>query len=119
MIETELGVTIKFSHKQATEDKPLEGMSAITTCRLTNGSNEEQNVIGKGRAFCVTSDQFKKEVGRRISLTRALTDAGLEKLKSFPNLKQLFLLETAVSNEAVSQFKETNKQCIVAHSHRP
>ena len=77
MIATEIGVRIQFKHdKDPGEVLENRKVVAITRCVLENEAGED---IGAGTAFCVEGDQFVKEVGRRIALTRALASSPLNK----------------------------------------
>ena len=78
MIATDIGVRIQFRHDREPHAEDLRGerFQVITTCYLVD---ENDNDIGIGRAFCVAEDQFRKELGRRIALTRALSDTDLDK----------------------------------------
>jgi hypothetical protein len=61
----------------------------LTFCELaevafsgdSTGHNDEKSylVLGEGWAVCHEKDQFRKEVGRKIALTGALTAAGLDR----------------------------------------
>jgi hypothetical protein len=75
MIATEIGVRVQFKHEQ-NPGGCLEGFNAVSRCYLVD---EAGNDIGVGAAFCVAEDQFNKEIGRRIALTRALSNSKLEK----------------------------------------
>jgi len=43
-----------------------------TICTITAGDKENPIVVGYGEASCSEKDNFIKEIGRRMSLTRAL-----------------------------------------------
>lgn len=55
--------SIKFKHSKAASNG-----SRSTQCDLFKDAEQ----IGQGYANCVPTDQFCKETGRKISLTRAL-----------------------------------------------
>lgn len=73
MIDTDIGVRIQFRHDQEGLE---DGCSAQTKCSLVDRNDE---VIGTGWAYCVQGDQFNKEIGRRLALTRALSNSELDK----------------------------------------
>lgn len=76
MIATELGIRVQFQHRLKAHIVGSQEPYSITTCYLIDSEGIN---IGVGSAFCVPEDQFVKDVGRRISLTRALSDSGLDK----------------------------------------
>jgi hypothetical protein len=69
-------LAIKFSfrhiHNCGFEVRPGKIIDDVTSCRL-----EVNGVMTKGIAACLQGDKFEKEVGRKLSLTRALSESGL------------------------------------------
>jgi hypothetical protein len=61
---------------------PLSGKAvprAVTYCTIVDDeltTERETAVIGRGRAIVHPNDNFNKETGRKLSLRRALKDAG-------------------------------------------
>lgn len=70
--------TIKFTFRHTQPEQPLQinhrNIYAVTQCDLN--INDEAFV---GVAACVEGDNFNKEVGRKIALTRALKKAEIPK----------------------------------------
>lgn len=62
-----------------TEDSP----KALTTCSIwslgDDGKVTAADPLGEGNAFCAPEDPFRKEFGRKLSLTRALQATGWPK----------------------------------------
>lgn len=75
---------VKFNHIW-TGKVPEAWGPKITYCSITRWRNvnpelnAEVVLYGSGVARCSDYDQFQRSVGRKISLTRALEDAGLDK----------------------------------------
>lgn len=70
--------TVKFTFKHTKLDNLMEinhrFIHAVTQCDLT-----VNNENFTGIAACVVGDNFNKEIGRKIALTRAVQKAGLPK----------------------------------------
>lgn len=75
-----LGVT--FQRETAPADGPFPGEVRATWCELhrldSNGKSEA--IVARTRARCARSDNFNKDVGRKVSLARALKQYGLTRL---------------------------------------
>ena len=50
-----------------------------TVCELVVVNNNESTVLSQGIAYCHPKDNFNKSQGRKISLAKALSKAGLAK----------------------------------------
>jgi hypothetical protein len=49
-----------------------------STACFIHPSGDDERVVGVGYSYCHEQDQFVKEVGRKIALTRALEDMGAD-----------------------------------------
>lgn len=46
--------------------------TARTECYILRGPKKQESVIATGVAFCSVLDQFNREAGRKVALTRAV-----------------------------------------------
>lgn len=78
MLKTEIGgtqVRVGFYHEQdsgwfISNDRPIKG---YTKCTLKFGPKEAPTRPDlEGEAYCSTMDTFNKEIGRKVSLARAV-----------------------------------------------
>jgi len=65
---------INFQHDIYDEPRYHHGVwvKGKTVCTIEQGPKDEPIITGYGEAYCSEDDQFQKELGRRMSLTRAL-----------------------------------------------
>jgi len=77
MIATEIGIRIQFKHDRGPRNG--EGNRIITATTRCILLDSKDNDISVGSAFCLDGDQFNKEIGRRLALTRAVASSGLNK----------------------------------------
>lgn len=61
-----------------------EGDKTVTTCEVFSAApgqkfKDHGTVIGQGVAVCDSRDNFCKEIGRKLSMTRALRNTDLSK----------------------------------------
>lgn len=67
---------LRVSERQPEVGRPYE-YAAETTCRIRRvgaGKRKDWPLVGKGWARCSVDDRFQKEVGRALSLVRAVED---------------------------------------------
>ena len=76
MIRTEAGIKLTFKHIRNPGGCLDKDFEAVTTCYVVSQDDID---IGVGKAWCLAEDQFRKEIGRRIALTRALENSKLDK----------------------------------------
>jgi len=62
---------VKWNHENNGRDE-----QSVTRCFIRNAANKE--VVCSGVSICDTRDQYNKQIGRKISLSRAL--------KNFPDV---------------------------------
>lgn len=60
-------------------NKRVRMYSGKTICVIEDGTLGVDTVHGTGIAFCSEKDNYEKERGRKIALTRALRDMGANK----------------------------------------
>ena len=77
MIKTLNDIRIQFRYERNVPGRFVNEFNVVTTCYLVDSNDED---IGTGKAYCLAADQFSKEIGRRISLTRALQSTELSKI---------------------------------------
>lgn len=65
---------IKFSWKHVKEDSGDH--PNVTLCTIETSSDSE-HIVGEAR--CSESDQYSRDIGRKLSLLRAMQSAGMSK----------------------------------------
>jgi len=76
---------IEFTHNRGhlievvDRSKKLVETNGYTECEVVEIVGNHKRALSIGRASCSLHDQFNKEIGRRIALTRALKEAELER----------------------------------------
>jgi len=73
MIRVQDEFSIQFNHGDPSDRR------RTTTCEIYVEHDGISYLIGQGKAKCSRHDSFRKESGRKISLTRALKNACLRK----------------------------------------
>lgn len=76
--DKETEIYIRFQHNQFNHtekmDKPLSKyplLNGMTICYLMK---EDNSLLNSGHSSCTINDTFSKEIGRKISLTRAVKE---------------------------------------------
>jgi hypothetical protein len=74
---------ITFEHMDYGHPLSLPGTNAefthVTYCYIDVLVDEDYALLSTGQALCSASDIFEKAIGRKVSLTRALKNAGFDR----------------------------------------
>ena len=80
-------------------------VSAVTYCRISNVMGVQ---LWTGRAYCSSQDQFCKETGRKIALSRALQKATVLDKQDRTTIWRLYHERTGRHNAATNEANSTD-----------
>ena len=83
VIETErrnIEVDVRWMHI-CDNQKPRVTICNLNLVQKAGGHHEYMTHLARGKATVSLKDQFRKNVGRKISLARAMLSAGLDKVE--------------------------------------
>lgn len=61
-----------WEEKGATVRKDIPHQPNVTTCNILNVKGKEESSVCSGKAVRNVTDNFNKEIGRKLSMTRAI-----------------------------------------------